>query len=229
MTEALIVAGIDVGGSKKGFHAVALRDGVYLNQFVSCAAVEVAAWCRRIGARCIGVDAPCRWSRNGHARPAERALMAAGISCFSTPLQQTAETHQTNYYGWMRNGAALFAQLELTHALFDGNPGLPELPICVETFPQAVACGLAGKTVPAKQKATRRRDVLTRAGMAIGALTNIDKVDAALCALAAHRLAIGDFKSYGDATTGCIVVPNAALASCRIAECAAPDAAMKVH
>jgi predicted nuclease with RNAse H fold len=74
-----IVAGVDVGGARKGFHAVALRDGVYLDKFAARDAVAVADWCRTVGARVIGVDAPCRWSLTGRARPAERALMAEGI------------------------------------------------------------------------------------------------------------------------------------------------------
>ena len=60
MSSSIIVAGIDVGGTAKGFHAVALRAGEYFNQFlVRCA--EVADWCRQIDARYIGMDAPSHW------------------------------------------------------------------------------------------------------------------------------------------------------------------------
>jgi len=38
-------------------------------------------------------------------------------------------------------------------------------------------------------------------------LTNIDSVDAALCALTAHHFLAGSFKTYGDPETGLIVVP----------------------
>ena len=37
------------------------------------------------------------------------------------------------------------------------------------------------------------------------------KVDAALCALAAHRFLLGDFKPYGESATGFIIVPASAL------------------
>ena len=44
-------------------------------------------------------------------------------------------------------------------------------------------------------------------------LARIDKVDAALCALAAHRFLRCDFKTYGESATGFIVVPAHALLS----------------
>jgi predicted nuclease with RNAse H fold len=88
MSSPIIVAGIDVGGRAKGFHAVALRAGAYLDRIASC---EVAGWCRQINARIIGIDAPCRWSATGRARTAERELMTERIWCFSTPSREAAE------------------------------------------------------------------------------------------------------------------------------------------
>lgn len=206
-----VVAGIDVGGARKGFHAVALRDGVYLGKFAACDAVAVADWCLSVGARIIGVDAPCRWSLTGRARSAERGLMAAGIWCFSTPTIQAAIAHPRNHFGWMLTGAALFQQLAATHALFNGTSPGPVEQICFETFPQAIACALSGGIVSAKAKRTVRRDLLRSAGIDTRSLTNVDTLDAALCALTAHHLANGDFRSYGEAETGFIVVPRMAL------------------
>jgi hypothetical protein len=79
--------------------------------------------------------------------------------------------------------------------------------ICFETFPQAVACALAGSTVSAKGKATIRRGLLHAAGIDVGPLKNVDSVDAALCALTAHHFLAGSIKTYGDPETGLIVVP----------------------
>ncbi len=45
------------------------------------------------------------------------------------------------------------------------------------------------------------------AGIDISALTNMDLVDAALCALTAQHLVAGSIKTYGDITDGFIVVP----------------------
>ncbi|HSO83698.1 hypothetical protein, partial [Thiocapsa sp.] len=50
---ATIVVGIDVGGPRKGFHAVALREGSYLDKFASREALDVAAWCTQVGARAV--------------------------------------------------------------------------------------------------------------------------------------------------------------------------------
>ena len=210
MFSSLIVAGVDVGGTRKGLHAVALRDGRYLDQFTSLQTAEIAAWCRRIGARFIGVDAPCRWSATGHARPAERELMKEKIWCFSTPSREAAEAHTKDHFRWMLNGAELFEDLKTSHALFDGNSRPLTRPVCFETFPQAVACALAGAIVSARKKGTDRRALLTRAGVETSKLTNIDLLDAALCALTAHRFALGHFKTYGEPMTGLIVVPDSA-------------------
>jgi predicted nuclease with RNAse H fold len=207
VSSSIIVAGVDVGGRAKGFHAVALRDGAYLAKFASRTAVHVAEWCRQIGARVIGVDAPCRWSSNDRARTAERQLMAEKTWCFSTPSREIAEAHPKDYFGWMRNGAELFAILESTHRLFTGDPEQMTLPLCFETFPNAIACALAGYPLSSRNKRTDRRKLLKNAGIDISNLSNIDTVDAALCALTAHHLAQDKFKKYGDVKTGLIVVP----------------------
>ena len=207
VSSSIIVAGVDVGGRAKGFHAVALRDGAYLDKFASRTASQVAEWCRRMGARFIGVDAPCRWSSTGRARTAERQLMAEKTWCFSTPSREIAEAHPKDHFGWMRNGAELFAILESTHRLFAGDPEQMTLPLCFETFPNAIARALAGCSLPARNKRTDRRRLLKNAGMDVGNLSNIDTVDAALCALTAHYLAHDKFEKYGDVETGFIVVP----------------------
>jgi putative intracellular protease/amidase len=71
----LTTVGIDVGGTRKGFHAVALRDGAYAGQLASREVQDLAHWCREVvRARVIAIDAPCRWSVDGRARPCEREL-----------------------------------------------------------------------------------------------------------------------------------------------------------
>ena len=202
--ESRIVIGIDVGGPKRGFHAVALNAGRYWEKFATPDAASMVEWCLRIGARAVGVDAPCRWSLTGRARPAERSLAAEGIHSFATPGRAAAESR--DFYRWMINGAELFRLLEAHYPLFDGGNATSG-PVCFETFPQAVACALAGKVVSAKRKSAVRRELLRKAGIDTVPLTNIDTVDAALCALAAHSLLAGSYKTYGDATEGFVVVP----------------------
>jgi len=89
--------------------------------------------------------------------------MAEKIWCFSTPSREAAERHPKDYFRWMLNGAELFRPLESTHALFDGNFGRTLGLVCFETFPQAVACALAGRMVSAKRKGAIRRALLNRA------------------------------------------------------------------
>ena len=211
MPNPQIVVGIDVGGPRKGFHAVALHDGVYLDHFVSIEAAKTASWCRQIGASYIGVDAPCRWSNTGRTRPAECELIREKIWCFSTPNREAAEAHPKNHFGWMLNGAELFKFLESTHRLFAGDSTPLPLLCCFETFPQAVACALEGSVVSAKKKSSIRRALLKRAGMDTSGLTNIDQLDAALCALTALYFARNEFRSYGEVLTGLIIVPSKAL------------------
>jgi len=113
-----IVVGVDVGGPKKGFHAVAIREGDIFDTFVTLDAGEVVAWCRRLGAFSVGIDAPCRWSRTGRARPCERALAAEGLHAFATPRRSVGERHP--FYRWMRNGAELYRLLTPHYQLFEG-------------------------------------------------------------------------------------------------------------
>lgn len=204
-SRAPIVVGVDVGGPKKGFHAVALREGQFFERFATLDVREVVAWCRKLDAPAVGIDAPCCWSRTDRARPCERALATEGIHAFATPSQAVGERHP--FYRWMRNGADLYRLIMLHYRLFDGQYSTSSL-VCFETFPHGVACALAGAILSAKHKCSDRRRLLREAGLSIDSLTNIDMVDAALCALAAHHLMAGTIKTYGDAEEGLIVVPK---------------------
>ena len=160
-TPPITVVGIDVGGVRKGFHAVALRDGVYAGQLATGDVQELAHWCRSVvGASVIAIDAPCRWSSDGRARPCERELMRQGIFCF-------------------------------------------------ETFPHAITWHLRNGEAKARQKRPQRTALLAQAGITTAPLTSIDWIDAALCALAAHRVASGAAcLAFGEPDTGLIVVPE---------------------
>lgn len=200
-----IVAGIDVGGMRKGFHVVALQDGDYLDHMACCDVDATVQWCLKQHAVAIGVDAPCCWSRDGRPRTAERELMTKRIACFSTPTRERAEQHPKDYFGWMRNGADLYAALQRHYRLFDGTAVKP--PVCFETFPHAIACELSNGIVRKKDRA-RRRELLQAAGITTAQLTNADLRDAALCALSAHALLQGKFLVYGHKDDGLIVVPT---------------------
>jgi hypothetical protein len=159
--------------------AVALSNGHYLKKYAHSEASTIVAWCLEIGAEVVGIDAPCRWSSTGRARRVERSLATDGIFAFATPSREVAQSRP--FYRWMLNGAELFRLIEPQYPLFNGGAQV-STPVCFETFPQAVACALAGDIVSAKQKGRIRRELLLKAGL-------------------------GKFKTYGDATDGFIVVP----------------------
>lgn len=206
----ITTAGIDVGGERKGFHAVAMRGQEVVDTISSCDPVAIVEWCRKNGATVVAVDAPISWSNTGRARTAERALMRQGIWCFSTPTEKAAKVHPTNHFGWMLQGAKLYRTLEKSFAHFNGSNERVR-PICFETFPHAIACALNGTPVSARNKRTVRRALLARAGIDCDALINIDLVDAALCALSASQFAQGRFDKHGDTGEGFIVLPQRAI------------------
>ena len=202
---ASVVVGIDVGGPKKGFHAVALSGTKLLVKFRSADPATIAHWCREQGAEVIAIDAPCRWRRpGGPARAAERKLAEIRISCFSTPTEEQASGHP--FYSWMLAGQELYAALASVYPLYDR--GLRKGRVAIETFPQAVACALAGSIVSAKKKVPIRRELLSRTGLQSSDFRNIDEVDAALCALSAEGFLRGEFMRFGDPAGGFIIVPG---------------------
>ena len=207
--EAGPVAGIDVGGRRKGFHAVALdRTGAICGRHASSDPEQMAAWCSNLGTQLVAVDAPCTWSADGRSRPAELALKRERIQCFSTPSRHVALEHETDHYGWMLNGERMFQALAASFPL--AATATIALPASIETFPQAVACALAGSVVSAKRKRAVRRELLRRQGLDLSVLTNIDFVDAALCAVAARHVLRGEARAYGSPATGLIWVPGGA-------------------
>jgi predicted nuclease with RNAse H fold len=199
------VAGIDVGGMKKGFHAVALRKDYIVARLNTYSAATVVTWCREQGVVALGIDAPCRWSLTGRARRCERELADLGLSCFSTPRQTIGEVHP--FYRWMVNGAELFQLLALHFRLYDGRTPVFE-PLCFETFPHAIACRLAGKRLSARHKRVDRRRLLEKIGIATDAIATIDEIDATLCALTAQHVLADTFKALGDTAEGFILVPG---------------------
>jgi len=202
------VVGIDVGARRKGFHAVALDDGVFFARRQTSCVKELVGWCRdEIGAHLVAIDAPCRWSSGGTARPAERQLLAHGIRCFLTPTRRIAAQHPRNYYEWMLRGAELFRSLEKSHPLCREIP-TGDTPCCFETFPHAITWHLRGGHAEAAQKRTQRLALLRRHGGFDASLVNMDWIDAALCAAVASMAAAGrPLKLYGEKLTGYIVVP----------------------
>ncbi len=198
------VIGIDVGGPAKGFHAIVLQGTDAVARLRTADPAALAAWCVAQHASVVAVDAPCRWRGPGLARAPERELAAEGISCYYAPTEQRAREHA--FYQWMLPGAALYTALLPHFPVYCGD--VAEGPVAIETFPQAVACALAGRRVSAKEKRRVRRDLVARAGVSTTGLGSIDDIDATLCALAAASFARRDFRAYGDGVDGFIIVPK---------------------
>lgn len=201
-----IVVGVDVGGERKGFHAVALRGGTFVKATDPDPAV-IVAWCLEQKATVVAVDAPCAWSLTGSSRLAERKLelFEEKINCFATPTRERAKTNTKGFYAWVFNGEKLYQQLQKHYPLFNGERC--EGRVCVETFPHAAACALAGQVVSAKHKASARRKALQDRGYDVSGLPNIDYVDAAVCAIAANAFRLNNYRSFGDRAEGFIIVP----------------------
>ena len=199
------VVGIDVGGERKGFHAVVLRGGTFAATLASSDPVVIVSWCRQLKAVVVAVDAPCGWSDGGASRLTERSLAIGGnkISCFATPTR--ARANRSNFYKWVFNGARLYQQLAQHYRLFDG--ARRSSLTCFETFPHAVVCALAGRVVAARPKRETRRAALRKLGYDVSSLSNVDFVDAALCAVTADAFARGSYRLFGEKNEGFIVVP----------------------
>jgi predicted nuclease with RNAse H fold len=207
------VVGIDVGGARKGFHAVALRGSGGLERCGTTDAASLAAWCRQVGAELVAVDAPCSWRQGAEARAAERELMREGISCFASPTREKALATTSGFYGWMVCGEALYGELARQgYALAEAADELRSQRRCFETFPHAITAQLHRsfglEPALAARKREQRRALLERFCVDCFALSSIDWLDAALCALAAQLLRSGaECRVYGEAASGLLLVP----------------------
>lgn len=209
-----ITVGIDVGGSSKGFHAVALQGNTVLEakRFEGSerghVIGELVRWCVNQRAQAVAVDAPCGWSMDGGSRPCERELQRMGISSFYTPMKVKAEGRA--FYDWVRNGEALFHALQPHFPLFIGGTVEPGRRFCFETFPHAITWQRRGGNASARDKKAQRKELLelNLGEEEVAKLKNIDFIDAALCAqMAADVVAGACFHPLGDVQSGFLLVP----------------------
>ncbi len=132
------------------------------------------------------------WHRASGASPPLRGGVHSNTKKTTTALQ----------------GEALFQALESSHALcFELPP--PGQKCCFETFPHAITRQLTNGNTRGTNKRVQRRTLLGLAGIDLGHLTNLDLVDAALCALTAYHVATGrECVCYGESESGFIIVPK---------------------
>lgn len=205
----MVVAGIDVGGDKKGCNLVILRGTTVLASIAGAAPEDLLAHCLAHDVMVVGVDAPGQWrgADAPSARHSERELARAGISLYSTPSRAQAIASTSGFYGWMFNGERVYAALAGAYPVL-ATPAYAGGRASFETFPHAITSAILGRAVAsARLKHVQRRQVLERAGIATALLTSQDAIDAALCALAATHLVQGTTRAFGDAADGFIHVP----------------------
>ncbi len=117
MTE-LLVAGIDVGGKRKGFHAAALRHGSIVRGPEQLPQVtDVVSWVEAIRPACIAIDSPARAAPPGATRRRDEkefaALKICGIRWTPDETSMRARAHD-NYYEWILRGFDLYEALSAT-------------------------------------------------------------------------------------------------------------------
>ena len=200
------VAGIDVGGQRKGFHLVVLKGKTVLHSVRHCNANGVVADCQNHGVMAVAIDAPCRWGNGEGARTAERELAQEGVFSYATPTRERAGAHA--FYQWMLNGEALYAALSQSYPLLEHRNYRGGM-VSFETFPHAITCAMRGtENTPAKKKRTQRGELLDTYGIDRALLRSIDAIDAALCALTAQHLLRHRISVYGEEATGFLFVPD---------------------
>lgn len=206
MTSPIITVGIDVGGIKKGFHAVVNHAGQYHGHFQSTNPDAVVSWALSQKPSVIAIDAPSMFSQNGRSRKAERDLVNNGMRCFYTPTRELAK--ESHFYDWVFNGELIYKKLELP--IFMGDK--INSPCVIETFPHAIQLSLwalNGQSCPEGSKSSIRRKTLAlHAKYETKKLTSIDLIDAALCAVSADYFVNEQFSAYGCSEEGFIVTPN---------------------
>ena len=202
----MITVGVDVGASKKGFHVVANLDGNFLDKFHSQDADEVVSWISNHAPKVIGIDAPCMFSLEGRSREAERSLVKNGIKCFYTPTRELAQ--KSLFYDWVFNGELLFQKLNLP--IFMGKK--IQSPCVIETFPHGVYLSYwhdRPSDTPKISKSMARRITLERKAVyKTCELSNIDFIDAALCAISADYFFQDRYIAFGSYNEGYIVLPD---------------------
>ena len=184
----MIWAGVDVGGRRKGFHAVVIDERAVVagpRRLVS--APEAAAWLAGVDPVLTGIDSPIEAAPDGSPwRFCERELARSVCRIRWTP-SPAALAGNPRYYGWVLNGLALYELLAAR--------GLGVL----ECFPTASWTRWAGKRPPTTSRAAWTCDALSKLGLENPpARTNQDERDAIAAAVTARLHTAGLTEMFGE-------------------------------
>ncbi|HPG00203.1 MAG TPA: DUF429 domain-containing protein [Kiritimatiellia bacterium] len=194
--------GIDVGVGK-GLDLVLLDGELKIkNTKHDIRPEELQRICQEWKPDIVAIDSPPGWSRSGKCRQAELKLRERGIQCFATPSDPARQ--KSRFYDWMRVGFRAFEAISLCYPRYrTGNVRGH----AIEIFPYATSVALAGKRPTGMTKVVWRRSILRGLGVAEGALSNVDQVDAALASITGIYALNGRFEALGEPEEGVLVVP----------------------
>ena len=165
MTSQRTVAGIDIGGDRKGNHLVILRGTEIVCNIHKQSPAHMLEKCLEFDVAAVGIDAPCLWRVGEAGRQAEKELARQRISSFATPTREQALASQSGFYGWMFSGELVYQAFAPHFSLFKHREETHRR-VCFETFPHAITSALLKTGVAsARQKQTQRREVLNDAGI----------------------------------------------------------------
>jgi predicted nuclease with RNAse H fold len=190
------VIGIDVGGQRKGFHAVLLSSRGIHSAFQHSDPAQLVAWSLSHQPAAIAIDAPCGWSTSGGSRESERTLAHEGIRipCFCTPTR--ARAAQSRFYDWVFNGEKLYQA-------FQRQSSTP-----IETYPHGVSEIILKRNPHPVNKKERRQAALAKMSLLDSCLTSVDFIDAALAALTADAYIQHQTHAFGNDQEGKMHLPT---------------------
>lgn len=180
MTPDATWAGVDVGGTRKGFDLAVLDAALRVQLFRSCDVDELIELIADAAPMAIGIDAPRNWADPGErSRRAEREFMRLGLCGIRfSPDEATARARHDAYFEWIWNG------LELWTAL---GPAATDV---VEVFPTASWTAWFGPRGD-RRRARWTRDAIDDLGghgvTGLEAVRNQDQRDAVAAALTARQ------------------------------------------
>ena len=202
VTDGKCVAGIDVGGERKGFHLVVLRDNQIVCSTRSLSPEIIAERCVELGVVAVGVDAPCQWGQAGQGAWPRSNFRRKGFFASQHRLGRW-QLGTTSMAGCSMASVCTTPYQQPTYCSREyARP--KEKFIC---SPAPSRCGLDGCGVARKAKAA---SALPRQQHQIDLrlLRSIDAIDAGLCALTAGYVLAGKAYQYGDKAGGYLLVPN---------------------
>ena len=108
----MVWAGVDVGGRRKGFHAVVVDDaGVAAGPLCIPSVEHCIAWLLAHGPALVAVDSPRTPAPDGcHLRECELRLHAEVCGIRWTPSRAALDANRA-YYGWILHGLELYVAL----------------------------------------------------------------------------------------------------------------------